>query len=513
MVKEEFKEIRVRFAPSPTGLFHLGSARTTLFNYLFARRYGGKFILRIEDTDLERSKKEFEQNILDGIKWLGMQWDEGPEMDGRYGPYYQTQRGDIYEKYTKKLLQDNNAYYCFCTEEELDGQRQYQESRGLSPKYSGKCANLSKEEIEKNIKEGKPSVIRFRTPNKKIKFADLIRGDVEVDMELVGDFVIAKNERSPLFALAGLIDDYEMKISHVIRGEDHISNTPRQVAIQQALGFPQPHYAHLSMILGPDRSKMSKRHGATALTEYKEMGYLPEAMVNFMAFMGWNPGDEREIFSLKMLTNEFSIERCQKGGAIFNIARLDFINGFYIRGLSPKNLAEKCLPYFENKNLLQKVNNDSLGILQIQKPTEEFKIIETGEIVTSEWLEKIVVLEQQRIKKLSEVSETTDYFFKDKLIFEKELLKWKTYSDSEIKDSLKIAEKVLNSVKEGDWSKEKLQNQLMPEAEKTGDRGKILSPLRVALTGKKASPGPFEVAEVLGRGKALKRIKEAIEML
>ena len=494
MVLEEFKfikpgEVRTRIAPSPTGYLHIGLARTALFNYLFTKKHEGSFVLRVEDTDLERSSLEFEKDIIENLKWLGIDWDEGPDIGGKYGPYRQTQRTDMYKKYIEKLIAEDKAYYCFCSEEELEAQRQYQMSRGLAPKYSGKCANLDKETVKKYLSEGKPSVIRFRIIPKKLHFDDLIRGRVEFDTELMGDIVIAKNLETPLYNFAVVIDDFEMKISHVIRGEDHISNTPKQILIQEALGFSQPLYAHLPLILGTDRSKLSKRHGATSVSDFRKQGYLPEALINFMAFLGWNPGDEREIYSMNSLIKEFSLEKVQKAGAVFNIKKLDFLNGFYIRQRSPEKLTELCLPY----------------------------LIEAGFIIKEkadlEYLKKIISIYQERLKKLSEIVELTDFFFKEKLNYDKNLLRWKEMSDKEIKDSLNKLEKLLSKVKPEDWNKTNLERVLLPESEKIGDRGKLLWPLRVALTGKEASAGPFEIAEILGKEKTIKRIKEAKDLI
>jgi glutamyl-tRNA synthetase len=352
---EKVGGIRVRIAPSPTGPLHLGTARTALFNFLFARKYQGSFILRMEDTDPERSKPEFEKDIMDSLKWLGIEWDEGPDVGGDFGPYRQSQRKEIYKKYLEKLLAEEKAYYCFCTKEELEAERQYQLSIGQAPRYSGKCANLKREEVEKYQREGKPSVIRFKSPIKKIEFEDLIRGKIEFDSSLIGDFVIAKNLYSPLYNFACVIDDFEMKISHVIRGEDHLSNTPKQILIQQALEFPTPKYAHLPLILGPDRSKLSKRHGVVSISEYKKEGFLPEALVNFIAFLGWHPGTERYIYSMAALIKDFSLEKIQKGGAIFNLRRLEFLNGFYIRQKSVEKLTELCLPYLIESGLIEKI--------------------------------------------------------------------------------------------------------------------------------------------------------------
>lgn len=514
-------EVRVRFAPSPTGFLHIGGARTALFNYLFAKKYEGVFILRIEDTDKERSKLEYEKDIIDSLKWLGIEWNEGPDIGGNYGPYRQSERGEIYKKYLEKLLVEDKAYYCFCSEEELEAQRQYQLSIGQAPKYSGKCRNLSKEDVKKYKKEGRPSVIRFKVEGKKIEFEDLVRGKIEFDVSLIGDFVIAKNLTFPLYNFACVVDDFEMRISHVIRAEEHISNTPKQILIQQALGFPQPKYAHLPLILGPDRSKLSKRHGATSISEYQRQGYLPEALVNFMAFLGWNPGGSREFYSMASLIKDFSLERIQKGGAIFNIKRLDFLNGFYIRQKSIEKLTELCLPYFIESGLIKPEFKEiqyppAYGAKEI---VQSYKIIETEEEISLEILQKIISLYQQRLKKLSEISELTDFFFKKTLTYDKNLLKWKDMEEREIVKAIDKLENICSKVKESDWNKENLEKILMEEAtnfskeigKEAGDRGYLLWPLRVALTGKEASAGPFEIAEILGKEKTLKRIKEAKE--
>lgn len=500
-------EIRTRFAPSPTGFLHIGSARTALFNYLFAKKNQGSFILRIEDTDVERSDPKFEKDIIENLKWLGIDWDEGP--------YRQSERGNIYAKYLEKLLKEEKAYYCFCSEEELEAKRQEQMSRGLPPRYNGKCSKLSSEEVKKKLAEGQQSVIRFKTPVKKVSFNDMIRGKVEFDTSLIGDISIAKDLAAPLYNFAVVVDDFEMKISHVIRGEDLLPNTPKQILLQEALGFPQPEFGHLPLILGPDKSKLSKRHRAVSIEEYKKEGYLPETLINFLAFLGWNPGTEREIFSIASLIKEFSITRVQKGGAIFNIKRLDFLNGFYIRQKSPEKLTELCIFYLIQEGLIEPVFKSeqyppAYGGISI---TQAYKIIETKKEINFDYLKKIVAIYQERLKKLSEITELTDFFFKDKLEYDKKLLKWKDMSDEEIKDVLDKLVNILSEIKERDWDKKTLENVLMLEAEKVGDRGKVLWPLRVVLTGKETSAGPFEIAEILGKEKTLKRLKEARELL
>lgn len=525
MEEQNFKfikpgEVRTRIAPAPTGFLHIGTARTALFNYLFVKEGKGIFILRSEDTDIERSKPEYEKDIIENLEWLGIEIDEGPDIGGKYGPYRQSQRGEIYKKYLEKLLKEGKAYYCFCSEQDLEAHRQYLMSIGEPPRYSGKCTQLSKKEVKKYLAEGKPSVIRFRVSLKKVEFDDLIRGKIEFDASLIGDIVIAKDLSSPLYNFACVIDDFEMKISHVIRGEEHIPNTPKQILIGEALGLPQPKYAHLPLILGPDRSKLSKRHGAVSISHYRKQGYLPEALINFMAFLGWNPGTEREIFSMASLIKEFSLERVQKGGAVFNIKRLNFLNGFYIRQKSIDRLTELCLPYLIEAGLIESRGNpEPLKLPLEEKP--QFKIKETGEEISLETLKKIVSIYQERLKKLSEISKLTDFFFKEKLEYDRELLRWREMTDKEIKQSLDRLRKILHKIKEGEFDKANLEKILLPEAEKFSegihkpgrDRGCLLWPLRIALTGKKASAGPFEISEILGKEKVLKRIEEARKKL
>ena len=509
---EKFKfinpgEVRTRFAPSPTGFFHRGSARTALFNYLFAKKNKGAFILRIEDTDKERSKLEFEEDIIENLKWLGIESDEDPIR--------QSKRRDIYTKYLNKLLEKNVAYYCFCSEEELEDQKQEQMSRGLPARYNQKCAELSAEEVKENLDAGKKAVIRFRAPAQKVRFNDLIRGKIEFDSSLIGDVVIAKDLKTPLYNFAVVVDDFEMKISHVIRGEDLLPNTPVQILLQNALGFSQPGYGHLPLILGSDKSKLSKRHGAVSVAEYRKEGYLSETIINFLAFLGWNPGTEREIFSFASLIKEFSIERVQKGAAVFNIKRLDFLNGFYIRQKSLEKLIELCIPFLVQAGLLEPIfKTESYppaygGMSIIQK----YKVVETEEEISFDHLKKVVAIYQERLKKLSEIIELTDFFFKDKLKYDKELLKWKDMADQEIKDVLDRLVDVLSKIKDKDWRNKILTEKINSLVDEMGDRGKVLWPLRVALTGKRASAGPFEIAEILGKEKTLKRLKEAKELL
>jgi nondiscriminating glutamyl-tRNA synthetase len=478
---------RVRFAPSPTGLFHLGGARAALFNYLFAKQNKGSFILRIEDTDQERSLIEYEKDILESLEWLGLNWDEGPKNSGyvgEYGPYRQSER-KIYQKYIEKLLQEDKAYHCFCSQEDLEAQRQYFMARGEAPRYGGKCSSLKKTNSQD------PSVIRIRVPEKKIKFNDIIRGEVEFDSSIIGDMVIAKNTETPLYNLAVVIDDYEMKISHVLRGEDHISNTPKQILIAQALDLPIPVFSHLPLVLAPDRSKLSKRHGPVSVIDYRQQGYLPEALINFLALLGWNPGTDREIYSLNSLIKDFSLEKVQKSGAVFNVKKLESINSFYIRQKTVENLTQLTIPYLIQSNLITE---------------EEGRYKASDKEISFEYIQKVVALHQERMKKLSEISEFTDFFFQEN-DYPKELLIWKESSLDDVFLSLDKTGETLSGI--DNWTKDALDRETMKLAEEENNRGLIFWPLRVALSGKKSSAGPTEIAEILGKQETLARIEKA----
>lgn len=500
IAKKEEKRIRTRFAPSPTGHLHIGTVRTALFPFLFAKKNKGTFILRIEDTDLERSKKEWEDELLKGLKWLNISWDEGPGPEGPHAPYRQSERASVYRKHLEKMLAEGKAYYCFCPKEEIEAEKQYLMSIGEPPVYQGKCRDLPKETVDKYLKEGRPSIIRFRTPdNQKIAFNDLIRGKIEIDTATLGDFVIAKDLDSGLFNLTCAVDDVEMEITHVIRGEDHIPNTPKQILLIRAMGFMEPEYAHLSLILGTDKKKLSKRTSKTSLIDYIDDGYLPEAIVNFVAFLGWNPGTEKEIYSMDELVADFSIDKIQKSAAVFNPEKLDWMNGYYIRKTPLYELTQMCVPYLIKAGMIKEVS------------LEKYSVVETGEDIHIEDIEKMVALYHERLKKLSEIVELVDFFFKKELDYPKELLKWKEMSDQEIIGSLEKSSGIISSL--DDFTKDNLEKELLEEAEKTGNRGNLLWPLRVSMTGKKSSAGPMEIAAVLGKEKTLKRIKEAINKL
>ena len=479
--KTEAKKIRVRMAPSPTGPMHIGGGRTALFNYLFAKKNKGSFILRIEDTDKERSDQKWAQEIIDEFRWLGLEWDEGPDVGGELGPYKQSQRLHIYKTYLEQLLAKKKAYYCTCSSEELETKRQDQQSRGLAPKYDGTCR-------DKNNSDG---VIRFRITEKKVRFTDVIRREVEFNAALLGDIVIAKSLENPLYHFAVVVDDFLMEISHVIRGEEHLSNTPRQILLQEALGFYQPIYAHLPLMLNADKSKMSKRAGDVAISDYHKNGYLPEALVNFIVLLGWNPGTKKEIFSLNELEQEFSLEKVQKSGAVFNTQRLDFINAYYIKRKSAATLVKVCAPWLP----------------------------ESAKKLPAKTLEKVIELHKPRMKKLADITEMADYFFAEKLEFDSSMLAWKEMLPRDVKEALLLCDKTLAGL--GKWDMKKMEKELVAAAEKFNqekgypvqNRGYLLWPLRVALSGKKASAGPFEIAEILGKEKTLQRIKDALIIL
>ncbi len=496
------EKVRVRIAPSPTGYLHIGTARTALFNYLFAKNQGGKFILRIEDTDLERSDEKFTKEIIESLHWLGIDYDEGPDIGGPFGPYRQSERIKTYKKYLQQLLNEDKAYYCFCTEEELEAERKAMMQRGEPPVYSGRCSDLSSIQIKKFRDDGRKSIIRFRMPAKRVIFEDLIKGVLEFDTKLIGDIAIAKDLETPLYNFAVVIDDFTMEISHVIRGEDHISNTPKQIALIEALGFSKPKYAHIPLTLAPDRTKLSKRHGATAIADYRALGYLPEALVNFMALLGWNPKTNQEILSKEELIKNFSLSGMNRAAAIFNIEKLNWLNGYYIRKTNLSELTEKCIPYLENANLIGKIGDN------------EWKIIETEELVNFDRLKKIIALEQERLVRLSDLPELVKFFFVKKLDYDASLLIWKKMEKNEVAERLNLVKKLLQNITPRTFHKNNLEKKIkeLIEKKKLGV-GETLWPLRVALTGLKASPPPFDVAEVLGKKETLKRIKDALSSL
>jgi glutamyl-tRNA synthetase/nondiscriminating glutamyl-tRNA synthetase len=352
-------KVRVRFAPSPTGQVHVGNARTALFNWLFARQQGGVFVLRIEDTDLERSEARYETQLVEDVKWLGLDWDEGPDVGGPYPPYRQSDKWQVYRDYAERLVSEGKAYRCFCTQEELERQREQAMQQHLQPNYPGTCRNLSPEEAERRRAAGEPCAIRLKIPEKPIRFHDIVRGWVEFSNEVVSDLIIVRSTGVPVYNYVVVVDDAEMKITHVIRGDDHLSNTPKQVALYEALGWDVPEFAHLSTILGPDKERLSKRHGATSLSNFREMGVLPEALMNYMALLGWAPtGGEREIFSPTELVQEFDLSRVTPSPAIFDFEKLYWLNRHYIKIADPARIATLAEPFYQSALGLDELTPD-----------------------------------------------------------------------------------------------------------------------------------------------------------
>ena len=491
-------KIRVRFAPSPTGDPHIGNIRSALFNWLFARHYGGEFILRIEDTDKNRAVEGSLEKILENLKWLGLNYD------GK--PYIQSERLEIYKKYVEKLLKEEKAYYCFCAPERLEKMRKEQTEKKQAPKYDRKCLSLTKEEIEKNLKEKIPYTIRLKIPEGETKFKDLIRGEVSFQNKEIDDQILLKSDGFPTYHLANVVDDHLMEISHVIRGEEWISSAPKHIILYKAFGWKPPQFAHLPIILGPDKSKLSKRHGAVSVLEYRDQGYLPDALINFMVLLGWNPKTEQEIFSREELIKQFSLDKVQKSGAVFDIKKLDWINGNYIRKMDLGKLTEMCVPYLENAGLIEIKNREQ------KTENKKIKIKQTGEEIDFDYLKKVVALEQERMKKISEIPELVGFVFIGKLNYQPELLKWKKMDSKAIYDSLTLSQEKIYKIPEKDFSKKNIEESLRKIIESDLiklNTGELLWPLRAALTGLKFSPGPFEVAEVLGKEKCLKRIEWA----
>jgi glutamyl-tRNA synthetase len=480
--------IRTRIAPSPTGPLHIGTARAALFNYLFAKKQQGQFILRIEDTDKTRSKTEYELDIIRHLNWLKITPDKTPIR--------QSERMEIYQKYLKDLLEQGRAFWCYHSKEELQ-KEQAQARKNKRPPVHW-CDHKQDKIQDTRYKIQKRGIIRFATPrNTEIAFEDKIRGKIAVNTETLGNFSIAKSLTEPLYNFAAAIDDHLMAVSHVIRGEDHISNTPKQILILESLGWEKPIYAHLPLILGPDLTKLSKRHGAVPVAVYRKLGYLPEALVNFMALLGWHPPDNREFFTLKELVQEFSLKRVKKGGAVFDIQKLDNINSYYLRQLSGQEFTKAALPFLAEQ--VKPAKNQA------------FKVKGYQQLLDWETVVKIVTLEQERIKKLSDIADTLKFIFLSQLKYEPNLLKWKKMSFGQIRKNLNQAKAILGKIPEKNFSAENLKTALISEAEKQKDLGLMLWPLRAALTGQATSPGPFEVAAALGKQRSLQRIEKALD--
>ncbi len=483
-------QVRVRFAPSPTGYPHVGNIRTALFNWLFSRHWGGSFIVRIEDTDVVRKVEGAVEAILDSLRWLGLLWDEGPEVGGKHGPYFQSQRLKTYHEVAERLVLQGNAYYCYCSPRRLEGMRAEQVRRKQPPGYDRHCRNLSPKERSQKEDEGITPVVRFKTPLEgKTPFNDLIRGEVVFENRAIDDYVLLKSDGYPTYHLANVVDDHLMQISHVLRAEEWLSSTPRHLLLYQALGFSPPQFAHLPMILGSDRSKLSKRHGAVSITEYREEGYLPETMVNFLALLGWSLDDKTEIISPKELVDKFSLERVSKTAAIFNKDKLSWMNGVYIRSLSLDDFTQRALPFLEE------------GLpASVKRP------------LPPDYVKKIMPLIQERAKTLAEVPELVRFFFTQELDYDSRLLIGKGMNQEVTFGALKEAKAKIAELKTFDT--DSLESVLRPLAAGLGLKtGQLFGTLRVAITGQTAAPPLFQTMAVLGKEKCLERINDALENL
>lgn len=497
--------VRVRFAPSPTGYLHIGSLRTALYNYLFAKKHGGKFILRIEDTDQNRLVADATEKL---VKTLGIffEWDEGLKGDqtedrrwkmedtGKHGPYVQSDRLDIYKEHAEKLIATGKAYRCFCTSERLDAIRKEQQERKEPTGYDGHCRALSREEAEKNSAEGKPNVVRLRVDaGKEVTVEDEVHGTLSFSRDTIDDQVLMKSDGFPTYHLANVVDDHLMEITHVIRGDEWLPSTPKHILLYEAFGWTPPVFAHIPLLLNPDRSKLSKRQGDVSVEDYLAKGYLPEALLNFVALLGWNPGEgsTQEIFSMDELIHTFELDRVHKGGAIFDIKKLDWLNAEYLKKLSEEDFAIQALRFLEKKPWF------------VELPIE-------GK--SSETIRRACIIERDRIARLSDIGEASRFFFRDHPFFDTTLLPWKGNSSEATATALQNAYNILSALQDDAWEHHEHLSAILLDAagEKRGD---FLWPLRVALSGEKKSPPPGEIAWVIGKEASLRRIQTAVSVL
>lgn len=470
--------VRVRFAPSPTGYLHVGGLRTALFNYLFAKHNNGKFILRIEDTDQNRFVEGALENLIKTLKIMGLSYDEGVDVGGDFGPYVQSERKDIYKKYADELIEKKQAYYCFCSPERLEEVRQRQIAEKKPPMYDRHCRELSDVEVKEKLNSGIPHVIRMKIPLLgDVTFTDLIRGEVSFSCKILDDQILVKSDGFPTYHLANVVDDHLMKISHIIRGEEWLPSTPKHVLLYKAFGWNSPMFAHLPLLLNPDRTKLSKRQGDVAVEDYLAKGYLPEAIINFVALLGWNPGSEKEIFSLDELIEKFSIDRVQKAGAIFDINKLNWMNAHYLRSLTDEEITNLCIPYLKQKGY---------------------------DVSDYEKTIKIVIAVRTHLNYLAEVVNYVDIFFNKEVVFENE------EASSVIKtNSAKVVlNELLNILKlEESVNKDNFKNIMKKVQTNTGLKGKdLFMPVRVALTGKTHGPELPLIVDVFGKEECIRRI-------
>ncbi len=480
------KGVRVRFAPSPTGSLHVGGARTALFNWLFARHHGGSFVLRIEDTDRERSTEASALSIMSVLAWLGLDWDEGPDKGGPYGPYRQSERLDLYRLDADRLLAAGHAYRCYCTPEELTARREEAMRRGLPPRYDGRCRHLTDADRARLEAQGRRPVLRIKAPGPgETVVDDIIRGAVTFDNEkMLDDFVIMKSDGWPTYNFACAVDDHLMAISHVLRAEEHLSNTPRQIHLCNLLGFETPRFAHLPMILAPDRSKLSKRHGAVAVEEFRAAGYLPEAIVNYLCLLGWSPGDEREILSLDEAARLFTLDRVNKTAAVYDVEKLTWLNGNYLRAADLDALVDLVEPRLREAGL-----------------------IPAAMAVDRAWLRSLLAKSRDRARTLSEFPDLLRYFFEEPAEYDEKGVR--KYFVAEAAERLGRARALLAGLR--DWSVEGVEAAYRALAEEMGlTAGALIHPTRLALTGRTVGPGLFDIIFLLGRERSLARLDRAI---
>ena len=470
-------KVCVRFAPSPTGFLHIGSLRTALFNWLFAKKNSGKFILRIEDTDRERYVEGAVENIIEALKWYGLDFDEGP--------IFQSKRLGIYQKYADELVKKGKAYYCFCSPARLDELRKLQIANKEAPKYDGHCRTLSEIKVRHRLAKKEPHVIRLKVPGEgNAEFDDIIYGHISVENKNIDDQVLLKSDSYPTYHLANVVDDHEQKVTHVIRAEEWLPSTPKHILLYNAFSWSLPQFAHLPMVLGNDRSKLSKRHGARAALEYKKMGYLPDALINFIALLGWNPKTNQEIFDREELIKEFDLDKINKASAVFDLVKLDWFNGYYIRKIKLDKLTDLCLPFIRYR----KIN----------------KI----------YLSKAIGLFQERMKNLSEINDLGSFLFEERIKYDAKILVPKKFDSDFTLEVLQSTLEFLKGIKKEDFGTASLKYLFEDFIQKKNYNNTIvLWPLRVAITGKEASPGVFEVMEVMGKDKVLARVGEAVENL
>jgi len=477
-------KVRVRFAPSPTGYLHVGGARSALFNYLFAHRHNGTFILRIEDTDQNRFVEGALKEIYDSLRWLGLQWDEGPEVGGDYGPYIQSQRLHIYRQYAERLIEDGHAYRCFCPPERLSALRTEQEKSKLPVGYDKHCRNLSEDQIKQNLDSGIPYVIRFKIPGgRTVAFTDKIRGKIEYNSDILDDLVLIKSDGFPTYHMAHVVDDHLMEISHVMRGDEWIASTPRHILMFEAFGWTPPEYAHLPVILAPDGGKLSKRKGAASVMDYKRAGFLPEALFNFLALLGWSPGDDREKMSLQEVIDSFSLEQVSPKASVFDEKKLEWMNGLYLAERSAESLFSVVVPDLKEKGW-----------------------VDQNVSVADPYTLKVIDMLKGRSKRVTDLIESMSYFYNDPQIYEeKAARKYFTADSVQILDAIK--EKLITL---DQFSQSDLENAYKEISEqKSVQSGKLIHPTRLAVSGISFGPGLFELLETLGKETVLRRIDNA----